>query len=87
MVSPVRVRVPPLPALAGFFLFKLQTRGFSYVTSVHYSGLFRSFPDNVAVRVAVKLSPCHLLAIPRRDYLVGNYPLTGETAKFWGLIL
>jgi hypothetical protein len=54
MVSPVRVRVPPLPIFSGFFLFKLQTHGFLYVAFGFYSGLSRSFPGGVAVRVPVK---------------------------------
>jgi hypothetical protein len=53
MVSPVRVRVPPLPALSGLFLFRPQMRNFLCATFGFYSGLFRSFPDGVAVKVAV----------------------------------
>jgi hypothetical protein len=62
MVSPVRVRVPPLPVLSGFFLFKLQICGFPRAAFGSYFGQFRSFPGEVAV----KLSPGHLLAIPRK---------------------
>jgi hypothetical protein len=54
MVSPVRIRVPPLPALSGIFLFKQQMGSFSNTELGSYSSLFRSFLDRVAVRVAVK---------------------------------
>ena len=53
MVSPVRVRVPPLPAFSGFFLFKPQVHNFSVTEFGSYSSLFWSFPGSVAVRVAV----------------------------------
>ena len=54
MVSPVRVRVPPLPAFSGFFLFKPQMRNYSYAKFGFYSSLFWFFPGDVAVRAAVR---------------------------------
>jgi hypothetical protein len=54
MVSPVRVRVPPLPAFSGSFLFKPQIGSFSEADFGSYSSLFWSFRGDVAVRVAVK---------------------------------
>jgi hypothetical protein len=49
MVSPVRVRVPPLPALSGLFLFKLQICDISRDAFGSYSGLFQSFPGEVVL--------------------------------------
>jgi hypothetical protein len=51
MVSPVRIRVPPLPVFSGFSLFKPSIQLSSGTRLSLYFSLFRAFAGSVAVRV------------------------------------